>query len=101
MITDAVPTTVGNTYTFTIWARAATAGGNIRFSTQPNALYSGDMNVSADDRTQLSWTFTANETIKQIALDLGQTAVTFFLNDVEMLSPDDNPCVDEFDVPAD
>ncbi|MBB4078848.1 GH35 family endo-1,4-beta-xylanase [Lewinella aquimaris] len=101
LISDPVPTTVGNSYTFTIWGKAAEAGANIRFSTQPNALYGPDTAVPADVWTQLSWTFTANETMTRIALDLGQTAVTFFLDDAEMTTLDDTPCVDEFDVPDD
>ncbi|THH36417.1 endo-1,4-beta-xylanase [Neolewinella litorea] len=100
LISDPVPTTVGNNYTFTIWAKAAADGANIRFSTQPNALYGPDTPITVDEWTQLSWTFTANETMTQIALDLGQTNVTFFLDDAEMVAPD-NPCVDEFDVPED
>ena len=100
LITDGVPTSVGNTYVFTIWAKAASEGGNIRFSTQPNALYSQDFTVPSDDWTQLSWSFTANETLTQIALDLGQTDVTFYLDEAEMLAPND-PCVDEYDAPDD
>lgn len=100
LISDPVPTVVGNDYTFTIWAKAAAAGGNIRFSTQPNALYGPDTPVAEGEWTQLSWTFTANEEMTRIALDLGQTNVPIFLDDAEINAPE-NPCVDEYDVPED
>ena len=85
LLSDLIPTTIGTSYTFKIWAKAATAGGNIRFSTQPNALYGPNTNVPAGVWTQLSWTFTANETQTRIALDLGESNVVYYLDDMEML----------------
>jgi GH35 family endo-1,4-beta-xylanase len=87
ILSDPVATTIGTDYTFKIWVNAATAGGNIRFSTQPNALYSGDMNVPDGVWTQLSWTFTANEANTKISLDLGQSNVIYYLDDMELTSP--------------
>jgi endo-1,4-beta-xylanase len=85
MLSDLIPTTIGTAYTFKIWVKAATAGGTIRFSTQPSALYGPDTNVPANVWTQLSWTFTANVAQTRIALDLGQSNVVYYLDDMEML----------------
>ena len=85
MLSDLIPTTIGTAYTFKIWVKAATAGGSIRFSTQPSALYGPDTNVPAGVWTQLSWTFTANQAQTRIALDLGQSNVVYYLDDMEML----------------
>ena len=85
MLSDLIPTTIGTAYTFKIWVKAATIGGTIRFSTQPNALYGPDTNVPVNIWTQLSWTFTANEVQTRIALDLGQSNVVYYLDDMEML----------------
>jgi GH35 family endo-1,4-beta-xylanase len=85
LASDAMTTVIGETYTFKIWVKAATAGGNIRFSTKPNDQYSGDLNVPAGVWTQLSWTFTANVVNTQITLDLGQSNVVYYLDDMEIL----------------
>ncbi len=98
LITDSIETFPGNSYTFTIWAKAETEGGRIRFSTQPNALYGPDYTIPTDDWTQLSWTFTANSPKTRIAMDMGYDNVTFYFDDAEMLAPA-NPCVDEYDAP--
>jgi GH35 family endo-1,4-beta-xylanase len=94
LLSDAIPTTIGTSYTFKIWVKAATAGGTIRFSSQPSALYSADLSVPDGVWTQLSWTFTANVANTQIALDLGQSNVVYYLDDMEMLgSPAPAPTV--------
>lgn len=87
MLSSLINTTIGTQYTFKIWVKAATAGGNIRFSTQPvaNALYSPNLNVPAGVWTQLSWTFTANVAQTSIALDLAESNVVYYLDDMEML----------------
>lgn len=85
MLSDLIPTTIGTSYTFKIWVKAATAGGTIRFSTQPSALYGPNTNVPANVWTQLSWTFTANVAQTRIALDLGESNVVYYLDDMEML----------------
>ncbi len=99
LINAAVPTIVGSNYTFSIWAKAAAEGANVRFSTQPNALYGPNTAVPADTWTKLSWTFTANEEMTRMVLDLGQTDVVIFLDDAEMFAPS-NPCSIEYEVPA-
>jgi GH35 family endo-1,4-beta-xylanase len=93
ILSDDITTTIGTSYTFKIWVKAATGGGNIRFSTQPNPLYSADFNVSAGTWTELSWTFTANTTATKIALDLGQSNVVYYLDDMEMLGTTSPPIV--------
>lgn len=100
LICDAVPTVVGNNYVFTIRAKAASDGGNIRLSTQPNALFSQDFSVPTENWILISWSFTANEIRTQIALDLAQTDVTFYLDEAEMLAPNDS-CTAKYDAPAD
>jgi GH35 family endo-1,4-beta-xylanase len=85
LVTDGMTTTIGQTYTFKIWVKAATAGGNIRFTTKPNDQYSGDMNVPAGVWTQLSWSFVANNTNTNITLDLGQSNVEYYLDDAELV----------------
>lgn len=84
MLSDLIPTVVGSVYIFKIWVNATTAGGNIRFSTQPSPIYGGDTNVPAGVWTQLTWTFTATVASTRIALDLGQSNVVYYLDDVEL-----------------
>lgn len=86
LVSDPVPTVIGQSYTFTIYAKAETAGTEIRFSTNPNALYSANYAIS-EDWIQLSWTFTANDTATRMVLDLGEQANTYFLDNMEMLGP--------------
>ncbi|QJD78804.1 carbohydrate binding domain-containing protein [Spirosoma rhododendri] len=85
MLSDLINMTVGTSYTFKIWVKAATAGGTVRFSTQPSPLYGPDTPVPAGVWTQLSWTFTATVAQTRIALDLGQSNVVYYLDDMEML----------------
>ena len=86
LVSDPVPTVIGQSYTFTIYVRAETTGTEIRFSTNPNALYSANY-VVTNDWTQLSWTFTANDTATRMVLDLGAQANTYFLDNMEMVGP--------------
>ncbi len=86
LVSDAIPTVIGQSYTFTIYVKGAVGGTEIRFSTNPNALYSANYAVS-EDWVQLSWTFTANDTATRMVLDLGAQANTYFLDTMEMLGP--------------
>jgi len=86
LASDLIPTQSGEEYTFTIWVKGANAGTPIRFSTQPNALYSADYSVSTE-WTQLSWTFTANEEMTRIVLDLGAQVNTYYLDDMVLRGP--------------
>lgn len=85
LVSAAIPTVIGEEYTFKIWVKknAGTAVNQIRFSTQPDALYSANYTVTAD-WTQLSWSFTANVDATMMVLDLGETTGTFFLDDMEL-----------------
>ncbi|WP_100612278.1 endo-1,4-beta-xylanase [Confluentibacter lentus] len=95
LVSDPVPTIIGESYTFTAYIKGAVAGTEIRFSTNPSALYSGNYVVS-ETWTQVSWTFTANEVNTRIVLDLGANANTYFIDTMEMLAP---PSVGENIVP--
>ncbi|SDF03959.1 endo-1,4-beta-xylanase [Pricia antarctica] len=86
LVSDAIPTVIGQSYTFTIYVKGAVGGTEIRFSTNPNALYSANYAVS-EDWVQLSWTFTANDTATRMVLDLGAQANTYFLDTMEMFGP--------------
>ncbi|MEL6945195.1 MAG: carbohydrate binding domain-containing protein, partial [Bacteroidota bacterium] len=89
LVSDPIPTAVGGSYTFTIWVKGVTAGGVIRVSTNPglgNEAYGADFTVS-EDWTQLSFTFTAQSETTTIALDLGQDANTYYLDDMFMEGP--------------
>ena len=101
LVTDEINFVVGDDYTFTIWAKAETEGGSIRFSTQPvaTARYS-DPYVVPTEWTQLSWTFSANEPIARVAMDLGLSNVTYYFDEAEMLGPivEVTPCIDTFSV---
>jgi GH35 family endo-1,4-beta-xylanase len=83
----------GSTYTFRIWVKSTVAGNNIRFSTNPSALYSQNFNIAnANTWQQITWNFTANTTSARIVLDLanGPSAATYYLDDMEMLQPANN-----------
>ena len=86
LASDLIPTQAGEEYTFSIWVKGANAGTPIRFSTQPNALYSADYTVSTE-WTQLTWKFTANEQMTRIVLDLGAQVNTYYLDDMSLRGP--------------
>lgn len=86
LASDLIPTVIGEEYTFDIWVKGANAGTQIRFSTQPSALYSANYTVS-NDWTQMTWTFTANEEMTRMILDLGAQVNTYFLDDMSLTGP--------------
>ncbi len=86
LASDLIPTQVGESYTFSVWVKAAAAGSEIRFSTQPSALYSANYTVDTD-WTELEWTFTANEAATRIVLDIGAEVNTYFLDDMFLAGP--------------
>lgn len=86
LASDLIPTQAGEEYTFSIWVKGANAGTPIRFSTQPNALYSADYAVSKE-WAQLTWKFTANEAMTRIVLDLGAQVNTYYLDDMSLQGP--------------
>lgn len=79
---------VGASYTVYMWARASAAGGSLRVSTNPNAMYTGDQAVPTT-WTRLSFTFpAANEASSRVVLDLNgndTAATTFFIDDVKLI----------------
>jgi GH35 family endo-1,4-beta-xylanase len=86
VIGDAVNTTVGSAYTFSVWAKAAATGGKIRFSTDNGSpsLYSpGEYDVTTA-WTKISWTFIANQAQTKMVLDLGKYVGMYFIDDVEI-----------------
>lgn len=86
LVSDLIPTIIGQSYTFKIYVKALNSGTTVRFSTNPSSLYSSNYTVSTS-WTQFSWTFTANATQTRICLDMGAKANTYFLDDMEMLEP--------------
>ncbi|MTB50373.1 endo-1,4-beta-xylanase [Lewinella sp. W8] len=83
LASDLIPTQIGEEYTYSVWVKAATAGTEIRFSTQPSALYSTNYTVSTE-WTKLEWTFTANEQMTRVVLDLGAQVNTYYLDDMTL-----------------
>jgi hypothetical protein len=80
-----VDTDIGSSYTVYAWVRSTVAGGSMRFSTQPSALYGGDTPIPTT-WTRISWTFTANEDDTRVMLDMNGAAVTtFYIDDVKLL----------------
>jgi endo-1,4-beta-xylanase len=96
LVSDPVYTLPGARYTFKLYAKAATAGSTIRFSTQPNAVYSDSdynltYNVTTTGFTEFVWTFKANTTNTRMVLDLGKFANTFYLDDANMVADCSSP----------
>ena len=79
---------VGASYTVYLMARASAPGGSLRVSTNPNAMYTGDQEVTTT-WTRLSFTFpSANEASSRVVLDLNgnnTAATTFFIDDVKLI----------------
>lgn len=83
MASDLFNTTIGNSYTVTWYIKAATAGGVMRMSTQPTAQYQGDQTIGTAF-TQLSFTFVAKDNQTRILFDIGQSANTYWIDDVSV-----------------
>lgn len=87
LASDLTPMQVGAAYTVYVWAKASVAGGAIRVSTSPTALYTGDQLVPTT-WTRLAFTFTANETPARIVLDMNgnnTVATNFFIDEVKLI----------------
>jgi hypothetical protein len=88
LASDLVATEIGASYTVYVWARASVAGGAMRVSTNPSALYTADQPVPIT-WTRLAFTFAAaNEAQTRVVLDLNgnNTAkTTFFIDDVKLV----------------
>ncbi|MCL5130013.1 carbohydrate binding domain-containing protein [Algibacter sp. L4_22] len=82
-VSDAIETEVGAEYEVSLWAKGDPAV--IRYSTKPDgsAQYAPDYTIT-EDWEQYTWTFTANEAMTNISLDMGTSAGTFILDDVKV-----------------
>jgi hypothetical protein len=74
---------VGEEYTLTYWAKAASAGKSIRIVIQ-GSIYTAKSQSLSTSWQQYSWTFTAQEANPQIRIHYYQTG-TFLLDDIELL----------------
>ena len=90
LASDTAPLEVGVEYTLTMWIKAQAGtpgdGGNIRFSTNPDALYSGNYDITTEWQ-QIEWVFTANATPARAVLDLGVIAdAVYFVDNVTLVA---------------
>ena len=88
-VSDPVATEIGVEYTLFMWIKAAPGpgnGGNVRFSTNPDALYSGNYDIT-NEWQQIEWTFTANSEQTRAVLDLGAVAnATYYVDNITMVA---------------
>jgi len=90
LASDAAETQAGVEYTLTMWIKGQAGspgdGGNIRFSTTPDALYSGNYDITAEWQ-QIEWVFTANTNPASAVLDLGVVAdAVYFVDNVTLVA---------------
>ncbi len=88
-VSDPATTEIGMEYTLSIWIKAAPGpgnGGNVRFSTNPDALYSGNYDITTEWQ-QIEWTFTANAEQTRAVLDLGAVAdAVYYIDNITMVA---------------
>ncbi|MBX2893806.1 MAG: IPT/TIG domain-containing protein [Cyclobacteriaceae bacterium] len=93
LASDLIDTEAGASYTVYMWAKASTAGGSLRVSTNPDAKYTGNQNVTTQWQ-RLAFTFSPAAgnaiatTSTRVVLDFNgnNTAVTtFFIDDVKLI----------------
>ena len=88
-VSDPAATEIGMEYTLSIWIKAAPGpgnGGNVRFSTNPDALYSGNYDITTEWQ-QIEWTFTANAEQTRAVLDLGAVAdAVYYVDNITMVA---------------
>ena len=88
-VSDPVATEVGVEYTLSIWIKAGPGpgnGGNIRFSTNPDALYSGNYDITTEWQ-QIEWVFTANTVQTRAVLDLGAVEnAVYFIDNITLVA---------------
>tara|TARA_R110002012_G_scaffold56480_3_gene144795 strand:+ start:16756 stop:18270 length:1515 start_codon:yes stop_codon:yes gene_type:complete len=90
LASDAAPTQADVEYTLTMWIKGQPGtpgdGGNIRFSTTPDALYSANYDITAEWQ-QIEWVFTANASPASAVLDLGVVAdAVYFVDNVTLVA---------------
>ena len=84
-VSDSFPTVSGNSYTASLWIKGA--GAEVRFSTNPGVggdQYAGNYTGTAN-WTKYSWTFTANSATTLLALDMGKSAATFYIDAIKVV----------------
>lgn len=89
-VSDPVATEIGVEYTLFMWIRAQPGspgdGGNVRFSTNPNALYSGNYTITSEWQ-QIEWVFTANSEQTRAVLDLGAVAnAVYYIDNITLIA---------------
>jgi hypothetical protein len=91
LVTAAVPTDIGASYTVYLWAKASVAGGALRVSTNPGGpsdQYTGDQAVTTQWQ-RLAFTFASIATgSTRVSLDMNgnnTVATTFFIDDVKLV----------------
>lgn len=87
---DAIPTEVGVEYTLFMWIKGEEGtpgdGGQIRFSTAPNAMYSANFDITSEWQ-QIQWVLTANAAETQIVIDMGAvTDAVYFIDNITLLA---------------
>lgn len=87
---DPAQTQIGVEYTLFMWIKAEAGspgdGGNIRFSTSPDAMYSDNYDINSEWQ-QIEWVFTANAAETSIVLDLGViTDAIYFIDNVTLIA---------------
>ncbi|SMF38476.1 Carbohydrate binding domain-containing protein [Alteromonadaceae bacterium Bs31] len=83
---DAITVETGSNYTLSMWIKGATAGGSVRFSTSYSGSgqqYSSSSTIGTDWE-QVTWVFAANGPSVNLYLDLGASAVTYYIDDVSL-----------------
>jgi len=86
LVSDAVATESGTEYTVSLWIKGGP--GTIRFSTNAglgDEQYGGDTEVT-EDWSQIAFTFTATTDETNIALDMGASAATYIVDDVQLIA---------------
>jgi hypothetical protein len=89
---DLANTEIGVEYTLSMWIKAQPGtpgvGGNVRFSTNPNALYSGNYDITSEWQ-QIEWVFTANAAQTRAVLDLGVvTDAVYYIDNITLIATD-------------
>lgn len=90
LASDPAPTQVDVEYTLSMWIKAQPGspgdGGNIRFSTNPDALYSGNYTITTEWQ-QIEWVFIANTNPARAVLDLGVIAdAVYYVDNVTLVA---------------
>lgn len=87
LASDEFTTTPGKVYNMTFFIKSATTGGKMRISTGgtgSTAQYSGDYSTSTD-WVQKTYSFTANGAKTMVLFDIGSTANTYFVDNVQVV----------------